>query len=266
MRRRLRNALEAIGLGGPAYRLHRRWVASRTPEPPRGGSDGLPLPPARLRLLVGMTAEAEYFERIGRAGAETIRRSLELAGVELGATGPVLDFGCGCGRVARHWAGVPGLELHGCDYNRTLVRWCADNLDFMEARRNRPKPPLPYPDERFGLIYAMSVFTHLTEPRADAWLAELVRVLRPGGHLLLTTHGSRYRGVLTDAERAAFDRGEFVVRRPRMVNTNSCAAFHPRPYMERRLARDFDSVTFVGESANLPYRQDVYVAQRGLTP
>lgn len=38
-------------------------------------------------------------------------------------------------------------------------------------------------------MYAISVFTHLTEPAQDAWLAELDRITRPGAILLLSTHG-----------------------------------------------------------------------------
>ena len=42
------------------------------------------------------------------------------------------------------------------------------------------EPPLDVPDERFDLVYACSVFTHITGAWAR-WLTELHRVLRPGG-------------------------------------------------------------------------------------
>lgn len=39
------------------------------------------------------------------------------------------------------------------------------------------------------LVYSYSVFTHLPEPMINAWVAELARVLKPGGLLLTTILG-----------------------------------------------------------------------------
>jgi SAM-dependent methyltransferase len=50
---------------------------------------------------------------------------------------------------------------------------------------------LPYADASFSLVVSMDVVEHVSPP--DAFLCELLRVLRPGGHLFLTTpnYGSR---------------------------------------------------------------------------
>jgi hypothetical protein len=53
----------------------------------------------------------------------------------------ILDFGVGCGRVARHWNGL-SAEVHGCDYNPVLVEWCKANLPHLRAVTNRLDPPL----------------------------------------------------------------------------------------------------------------------------
>ena len=47
-----------------------------------------------------------------------------------------------------------------------------------------------------------------------------------------------------------------------MVGTNSCAAFHPRSFVEERPAERFESVRFFGDGASRPFRQDVHVASR----
>ena len=54
--------------------------------------------------------------------------------------------------------------------------------------RTEPVPPLPFEDHAFGAIWAISVFTHLTESWA-AWMLELRRVLSPDGVLIATWAG-----------------------------------------------------------------------------
>ncbi len=48
-------------------------------------------------------------------------------------------------------------------------------------------PHLPFRDDKFSLIYALSVMTH-TGYLQDMWLLELSRILRPGGVMVLTIH------------------------------------------------------------------------------
>ncbi|MEO7760839.1 MAG: class I SAM-dependent methyltransferase [Casimicrobiaceae bacterium] len=112
----------------------------------------------------------------------------------------ILDWGCGCGRVARHTARLPNVEFTGCDIDVQNVLWCANNLkgSFVATALN---PPLPFPDASFDLIYGISVFTHQREAMQDSWLAELERVTAPGGVLLMTTHGQTaldYAGLKPD--------------------------------------------------------------------
>jgi SAM-dependent methyltransferase len=104
----------------------------------------------------------------------------------------VLDFGCGWGRMLRLLRRLPALknvELHGCDvniYNLDNVRrsvpftWLAP-CDFF--------PPTRYNAGTFDLIYAYSVFSHLSEDSHLAWAADYARMLKPGGFVCLTTQG-----------------------------------------------------------------------------
>jgi len=219
------------------------------------------MPPARLRVLVDGHGDPDRFLEDAAAGAEMVEATLARAGIELGELGSILDFGCGCGRIARHWAGLRGPELHGCDYNPELVDWCCANLPFMDVRVNAGEPPSPYPDDLFDLIYAVSILTHLTEPLADAWMVDFKRVLRPGGLLLVTTHGDRFRQRLTAGERARYDRGEVVIQRPRMEGTNTCAAYHPPSYVNERLLEGCHLVSFSSATPDSLFPQDVYLAR-----
>ena len=210
--------------------------------------DGLPVPPPRLLFLVTNECDPEWYFESGLAAAESLEELLHRNGLELREQGPILDFGCGCGRVIRRWNGH-GVELHGTDVNPKLIGWCAGHLPFARFGVNDLAPPLSYPDGAFGLIYAFSVFTHLPAELEAAWLAELHRVLRPGGHLVISTHGEAYLDRLEEPERVMFLAGHAVVRRGGVAGSNWCTAFHPEQAVRERLARGFEVVDFVPRGA-----------------
>ena len=124
MKRRLLSLLDRVGLLLPAYRAYEALRAL----PGRGGTadDGLPLPPARLRLMVAGVPQADWFLAGGQAAAQSIREALP---APLESMSSILDFGCGCGRVVRWWRDLPP-DVHGSDFNSTLVAWCRANLPF----------------------------------------------------------------------------------------------------------------------------------------
>jgi SAM-dependent methyltransferase len=68
-----------------------------------------------------------------------------------------------------------------------MIVFCRREVKYGNFELTAAMPPLPFPEERFDLIYAYSVFSHLAESVADRWIDELRRVLRPGGALILTT-------------------------------------------------------------------------------
>jgi SAM-dependent methyltransferase len=265
-RSRIASGLGRAGLLGPAARLRESWLAMRTRDGATVGADGLPLPPPRLRLLVdGRSGDGERFLRIGEVMSDSIREAVAGSGTPIGELGAVLDFGCGCGRVARHWAGVEGPEFHGCDYNPDLVAWCEAGLPFLRAARNELGPPTPYEAESFDLIYALSVLSHLSEPLQRGWVAEFRRLLRPGGLLIVSVLGEAVQDRLTAGERRRFGRGELVVERPRMEGSNICTAYHPRPYVTGTLLAGFADVAgFDLGSAEMALLQDAYIARRPL--
>ena len=240
-----------------AYTAYVALGALRRPKGFRTAPDGLPLPPPRLIATVAGTPDADWFLESGRRAARAIREALDRQNAELGRLDSILDFGCGCGRVVRHWAGLNGVAVSGSDYNPGLVRWCRQNLPFARFEVNGLEPPLAFDSDSFDLVYALSVFTHLPEATQRRWLEEFRRVLRPRGHLLLTTHGAAYRNRLHADERERFDAGELVVRRERLAGTNLCTTFHPESYVRNRLAPELELIAFVPEGATGNPHQDL---------
>ncbi len=248
LRRNLLDLMDKVHLARPAVQAYELVLAATRGSATRGAeTDGLPLPPARLRAQIGPShADARVFLESGRVQAELIRDLLHESGTSLEDLDAILDWGCGCGRLLRHWSGLGRTHVFGCDLNPKMVEWCRRNLPFAEVAVTGLKPPLPYEDSSLDLMYAFSVFTHLAENLQREWMRECLRVLKPGGFLLMSTMGEYYlsRQRLSESEQQAFRRGELVVLYERSAGTSLCSAYHPPDYVHQRLANGFELVEF----------------------
>ena len=65
----------------------------------------------------------------------------------------------------------------------------------------------------FDLIYAVSVFTHLDLDLGRRWLADLHRILKPGGLLLFSVHGEAAWKGLPEEDVAELRRTGFLFKR-----------------------------------------------------
>lgn len=157
----------------------------------------LPLPPRELVARVSGSPEIDQFEA---SGAQTVREwsdSLRAVGKTFKDFNRIADFGCGCGRVLRHLR--PKLDAHqeliGLDVDSEAIAWIREAYPTIRAESLNQLPPANIEGGSIDLIVNHSVFTHLPEDVQFAWLAELHRMLRPGGVAVLTFHG---RKVWTD--------------------------------------------------------------------
>jgi SAM-dependent methyltransferase len=149
----------------------------------------VPLPPVELVDRVGAVGgDLAVYDLIGRRTREEILALLPAGWSFEGKR--VLDFGCGAGRTLRHFVAEAELaEIHGCEIDAPSVAWLEANLSPpFHVFRNEEAPPLPLESGSFDLIWAISVYTHLTDYWAD-WLLEHHRLLRDGGLLIATILG-----------------------------------------------------------------------------
>ncbi len=92
-----------------------------------------------------------------------------------GNVGRVLDFGCG---------GSPYRPLFGsCTYHRADLAGSATDLDFEYG----PELLLSAMSNDYDCVLSSQVLEHVQSP--GSYLAECFKVLKPGGHLILSTHG-----------------------------------------------------------------------------
>lgn len=114
----------------------------------------------------------------------------DLAGFlrDTGAVHNVLDFGCGIGNSIAHFR----------EYFPESLLYCSDvsarSIEISKARFPGEetylhiKERLPLPNSSVDVIFTACVFHHIPHDDHDKWLAELKRVIRPGGTLAIYEH------------------------------------------------------------------------------
>ncbi len=133
-------------------------------------------------------AADEYFARqVGGVIAGLLAEARPLAGAS------VLDFGCGPGHLIPHLLDA-GASVSAADVSRGAIE---EVLKRFSGRRGwvaaRPISAAgsgcraEFPDASFDAVCCLETIEHLPERDAPALVAELVRLCRPGGVLLLTT-------------------------------------------------------------------------------
>ncbi|RJO75393.1 MAG: class I SAM-dependent methyltransferase [Myxococcales bacterium] len=125
-------------------------------------------------------AFSDVYERRRHDGYHHLIDELETAIVRPYAEGKqALEAGCGTGlileRVARFAASAKGVDLSPGMLRKARAR----GLDVAEA----DLCALPFADGTFDVVYSFKVLAHV--PPIREALAELARVVRPGGHLVL---------------------------------------------------------------------------------
>lgn len=226
-------------------------------------------------------AEAFHFYRQVKAGSYALRRD-----------STVLDFGVGWGRIIRFFLNdVDAGNLHGVDVDKDILDVARStgvpgNLSVIQ-----PNAKLEYDDGYFDVIYAFSVFSHLSEPSAKFWLAELMRVLKPGGTLVMTTTTDSFLELCEACSYKLNDRNQYEEDYARMFAdpaearrryaagehvyaavagnaevleaSNYGWAAMPPAFVEREIGRLAQSIAFVEATLELP--QGVFTVRKSAT-
>ena len=99
----------------------------------------------------------------------------------------VLDVGCGTGVVAIT-AARQGADVTGLDLTPALLERARENSRIAEVKvdwREGDVESLPFEDSVFDVV--LSQFGHMFAPRPDLAVAEMLRVLKPGGTIAFST-------------------------------------------------------------------------------
>jgi SAM-dependent methyltransferase len=128
----------------------------------------------------GRWTPAEFFATGRREIDEVVKLTSAMGLLE--QRGTALDFGCGVGRLtqalADHFDAVIGVDIAPTMLDHARRFNDRANATFV----HNEKPDLAiFPDESFDFAYASIVLQHMTPKLALGYLAEVARILRPGG-------------------------------------------------------------------------------------
>jgi len=170
----------------------------------------------REKIVEQFSRQAIPFARV-QGHLDALQLLVELSGV--GREDTVLDVACGPGLVACEFARHAGT-LTGIDITPTMIEQAEKRQEELGLCNLRwevgEAVPLPFADDSFSLVITRYSFHHFLEP--ERALAEMIRVCRPGGKLLVAD-------VAVEQEKsAAYDRLE-IMRDPSHVHALTSEEF-----------------------------------------
>lgn len=235
-----------LGFGRPGYHM----------------PDVIP-PEALLMRVSGGVASTDSYIQIGHSVCRDLLHVMERFQIHPTVDTKVLDFGCGCGRVVRYFAAQCPAQVDASDIDAETIAWCQASLGDAAAFHCNPEwPPLSFEDERFDLVYGISVFTHFPEDMQRAWLAEMRRVVKPDAWLLLSIHAPRLLPPgYPEVEQQMTESGFGFLRSVPTFGLPDFyrAAFHSEAYIRREWGKVFQIEAVL--SAGINGHQDLVVAR-----
>lgn len=103
----------------------------------------------------------------------------------------LLDLGCGKGRYLRELQRLhPQADFHGVDISQEMLSYCPTDVTL----RCGSLLALPYPSDHFDYVICIEALEHAVN--VDRALAEISRVLRPGGRVLIVDKDASRLGKL----------------------------------------------------------------------
>ena len=135
----------------------------------------------------------------GRNEVAVVLGCIAELGIQLDKQSPALDFGCGIGRLTRALA-EHFPECWGVDISPTMISLAREfNHHIPECRfiLNEKDRLECLDDNYFGFIYTSIVLQHIAPALAARYIAELIRVLKPGGSMVFQVADSLREGTIT---------------------------------------------------------------------
>jgi ubiquinone/menaquinone biosynthesis C-methylase UbiE len=140
--------------------------------------------------IIQWAHQYDAFVRLLTFGREKQFREETLRQAAIPANAAVLDVGCGTGTLAlmvKRQTGGQG-KVFGIDASPEMIQVAQDKASWQKLDVNFQQgviEALPFEDTRFDIVLSTLMFHHLPDNLKNRGLAEIYRVLKPGGRLLI---------------------------------------------------------------------------------
>ena len=139
-----------------------------------------------------------------------VARELAAAGVP--ASIKLLDFGCGIGGSMPYFRQhLPGAAVTGLDVSEKSLDIARERFPDAATYLAFDGMALPFADESFDVVFTACVFHHIPAEQHVALLAEIRRVLKPGGHFFIFEHNPRNPLTVNAVNTCPFDENAVLI-------------------------------------------------------
>jgi 2-polyprenyl-3-methyl-5-hydroxy-6-metoxy-1,4-benzoquinol methylase len=126
---------------------------------------------------------------------ELLQRDIALFAVGDVRGKDILDIGCGAGMYMLTFLKMGAYSASGIDIDDNLIqkgKAYMQRNNFEADMRVADCTKLPHASDSFDIVFSGDVFEHITEIQKDQCIAEIYRVLRPGGVVVIKTPNINY--------------------------------------------------------------------------
>lgn len=138
----------------------------------------------------------------------------------------VLDFGCGVGGSVPHLRDAfPRASIRGVDPSAESIRMATENCGQIADFSVLDAAHLDFEDATFDVVLVACVFHHIPVTERANWMAEIRRVLRPGGHAFIFEHNVLNPLTVKAVKDCPFDEDAILLPRKELMALTRDAGF-----------------------------------------
>jgi ubiquinone/menaquinone biosynthesis C-methylase UbiE len=141
-----------------------------------------------LSITTDPVGTREFFQQLDEYRYDKLNYLPRLVGFSAYKGKKLLEVGCGAGIDLVHFAGG-GANVTGIDLSRTAIDLACKNMDLHGQSADLQVmngESMQFPDNMFDVVYAHGVLQYTAD--AEKMIAEIYRVLRPGGEGILMVY------------------------------------------------------------------------------
>jgi phosphatidylethanolamine/phosphatidyl-N-methylethanolamine N-methyltransferase len=123
----------------------------------------------------------------------------------------LLEVGVGTGLALPHYRSdlkVTGIDFSSDMLDKARIRVRDDRLDHVQHLQQMDARMLDFPDDHFDVVTAMHIISVVPEP--ERVVAEMARVCKPGGKIVITNHFASEKGIMAVVERMSAPFSDFL--------------------------------------------------------